>query len=85
MRPKSFIPVLFSYLFLLIYCEQNNHSTRPEEPLQPGARNYVWQLDTLDMPVNYISSVWGASPDNVWAVGGGGTEHDRLLHYDCKV
>jgi hypothetical protein len=67
MRPKSFFPVLLSFLFLLIYCDQN--PTQPEEPLPPGARNYVWQLDTLDMPMNYISSIWGASPDNVWAVG----------------
>jgi hypothetical protein len=65
MRPKSFFPVLMSFLFLLIYCEQNNNPTQPKESLQPGARNYVWQLDTLDMPVNYISSIWGASPENV--------------------
>jgi len=64
MRPKSFIPALFCFLFLLIYCNQNNNSTQPEEP-QPGARNYVWQLDTLDMPINYISSIWCASPENV--------------------
>ena len=49
---------------------------------EPGSRNYEWTLDTLYMPMNYISSVWGASPDDVWAVGAGGTEYDRLLHYD---
>ena len=31
---------------------------------------------------NYISSIWGATPDDVWAIGGGGTQYDRLLHYD---
>jgi hypothetical protein len=48
----------------------------------PGSRNYVWEIDSLYMPVNYISSVWGASSDDLWAVGAGGTENDRLLHYD---
>jgi hypothetical protein len=34
------------------------------------------------MPMNYISSIWGASPDDLWAIGAGGTNYDRLLHYD---
>jgi hypothetical protein len=68
MRPKSFIPVLLSFMFLLIYC--NHNPTQSELQPQPGARNYVWQLDTLDMPMNYISSICGASPDNVWAMQG---------------
>lgn len=58
--------------------------TPPQSP-QPGSRNYTWKLDTLDMPMNYISSVWGASPNDVWAVGAGGTEYDRLLHYDGET
>lgn len=32
--------------------------------------------------MNYIGAVWGASPNDVWAVGAGGTEHERLLHHD---
>lgn len=51
------------------------------EPM-PGKRNYVWEVDTLDMPMNYISSIWGASPNDVWAVGAGGTYKDRLQYYD---
>lgn len=54
----------------------------PVIPVEPGSRNYVWEIDTLYMPMNYISSVWGASPDDLWAVGGGGTKYDRLLHYN---
>ena len=51
------------------------------EPM-PGKRNYVWEVDTLDTPMNQISSVWGSAPNNVWAVGEGGTYKDRLQHYD---
>jgi len=32
--------------------------------------------------MNYINTIWGASPNDVWATGGGGTQDDRLLHYD---
>ena len=49
---------------------------------EPGSRNYVWEIDTLYMPMNYISTVWGASPNNLWAMGAGGTHNDRLLHYN---
>ncbi len=66
-------------LFALTVC--NKHPTSPE-PLKPGSRNYIWKLDTLNMPKNYISSVWGAAPNDVWVIGAGGTHKDRLLHYD---
>ncbi|MDZ7342092.1 MAG: hypothetical protein ONB27_12115, partial [candidate division KSB1 bacterium] len=75
-----FLPFLLIILiFALAVCDKQ--PTLPE-PLEPGSRNYTWKLDTLDMPMNYIESVWGAAPNDVWAVGAGGTEHDRLLHYD---
>lgn len=66
-------------LMLLVYCDKD--VTSPEK-LVPGSRNYTWELDTLDMPMNYISSVWGASPTDVWAVGGAGIYYERLQHYD---
>ncbi len=56
--------------------------TLPETEPEPGSRNYIWELDTLNSPMNYISAVWGATPNDVWAVGGGGTYQDRLWHYD---
>lgn len=77
---KTCLIVSMITLLALCSCEDNLSEFEPEP--EPGQRNYVWTLDTLDMPMNYISSVWGASPDDVWAVGGGGTQYDRLLHYD---
>lgn len=75
---RSLLPVLLAFSLVFHFCGKN--PTAPE--LVPGRRDYIWELDTLDMPVNYIASVWGASPDDVWAVGAGGTQNDRLLHYD---
>jgi hypothetical protein len=78
MTRKLLLIAVLSFSLLLNFCK--NTSVAPE--LTPGSRNYFWELDTLDMPVNYIGSMWGASPNDVWAVGPAGTENDRLLHYD---
>jgi len=66
---------------IVIVCEK---PTAPL-PLELGRRDYLWTVDTLDMPMNYIESVWGASPHDVWAVGAGGTYQDRLWHYDGET
>ena len=77
---RTWLPLFLIFLcFAFTTC--NKQPTAPE-PLKPGNRNYTWKLDTLYMPMNYIDSVWGAAPNDVWATGAGGTEYDRLLHYD---
>ena len=77
---QTWLPLFLIFLcFALAVC--NKQPTAPV-PLEPGSRNYTWKLDTLYMPMNYISSVWGAAPNDVWATGAGGTEYDRLLHYN---
>ena len=82
MKQLQLTLLLIIFLFGLTICKKM--PTPPQSP-QPGSRNYTWKLDTLDMPMNYISSVWGAAPNDVWAAGAGGTEYDRLLHYDGET
>lgn len=82
MHPKKLLSALLFSLLLFYSCEKNIFQSEPEPEPVPGPRNYVWELDTLDMPMNYINCVWGATPNDVWAIGGGGTESDRLHHYD---
>ncbi len=79
MPGKHLYAVAAVFLTLLMFCDKD--LTAPDHA-KPGSRNYVWEVDTLDMPMNYLSSIWGASPNDVWAVGGGGTYNDRLQHYD---
>jgi len=54
----------------------------PKEPkLEPGPRNYTWEVDTLySPPGGFVYDIWGSSPNDVWAVLGTGIE--TLWHYD---
>tara|TARA_R110000868_G_C10953318_1_gene767983 strand:+ start:130 stop:1161 length:1032 start_codon:yes stop_codon:yes gene_type:complete len=52
-----------------------------EKPLEPGPRNYTWEVDTLySPPGGYVYDIWGSSPNDVWAVLGTGT--NTLWHFD---
>jgi len=75
-KTQSIVLISLTVIILLLSCD----IFKPQ--IQPGSRNYVWEIDTLYMPMNYISTVWGASPNDLWAMGAGGTANDRLLHFD---
>lgn len=75
---KKFLVLFLAILPLFFMCCENITDSIP----QPGRRDYVWTADTLNMPMNFATSIWGSSPDNVWAVGPGGDDDDRLFHYD---
>ena len=54
-----------------------------KEPLEPGPRNYEWAVDTLNSPPGgFIYDIWGSSPEDVWAVAGGGL--NNLWHFNGK-
>ncbi len=78
MRKNLYFVCLFM-IAISIFCKKAPTSVTE---LKPGSRNYVWEVDTLNMPMNYLDSVWGASPNDVWAIGGVGSYQDRLQHYD---
>lgn len=79
MKQKILIIVLAVVVIITGSCKDDG--TGPEN-LEPGRRDYTWTVDTLNMPMNFISAIWGSSPNDVWTVGGGGEDEDRLLHYD---
>lgn len=75
--------------FILSSCKKDSPvEVKKEEPTEtpdtshPGRRDYEWKLDTLRMPMNYVSSIWGSAPDDVWAVGPGGVPGEEVWHYD---
>lgn len=53
--------------------------------LQPGRRDYTWTVDTLNAGTGnifYLFSLWGSSPQDVWAAGSGGSADLCLWHFD---
>ncbi len=79
MHRNLYLIILFVFAVSIV-CKRI--PTLPETEPEPGSRNYIWELDTLNSPMNYFNSIWGASPNDVWAVGGAGTYKDRLWHFN---
>ncbi len=72
-------------IFVLGFCLLSftcNSPTGPGANAQPGRRDYVWTLDTIYSPNNLFSTIYGATPNDVWLGGHGGPPHERLWHYD---
>jgi len=80
MKTTKLLFIVFITAIVLYSC--NDNSVNPIDNLQPGRRDYVWTVDTLNMPMNVVQTIWGSSPADVWAVGPGGTAADRLFHFD---
>ncbi len=66
-------------LIFTLSCDNNPNG--PEEP-PPGRRDYVWEIDTLDIAFNDLSMLWGAAEDDVWAIGDGGEADNFVWHFD---
>ena len=79
---KIILNITFVSLILYTAISCNKNSIIPPGDDQPGRRDYVWSVDTLDTEFNIITGIWGSSPQDVWATGSGGTENDRLWHFD---
>jgi len=78
---KSFL-LLILFLLFNLSCD----TTEPTDDIKPGRRDYTWTVDTLNTQMNRIQSIWGSSPNNVWAVGPGGLNaNERLWHFDGNV
>jgi hypothetical protein len=74
---------VFLLLCLPILTQLSCNTTEPTDDLKPGRRDYTWTLDTLDTQANRIQSIWGSSPNDVWAVGPGGlSANERVWHFD---
>ncbi len=72
-----------SFLFtLLISC--NNNPIEPEP--QPGRRDYVWTVDTIN-PGNeslYLVRIWGSSASDVWAIGASSWTATSIWRFNGK-
>ncbi|MGE5520987.1 MAG: hypothetical protein ACM3VS_13735 [Candidatus Dadabacteria bacterium] len=78
----SFLLITIIISILNFSCKKDTITGPDLSNLEPGRRDYLWSVDTLKMPMNSLNSIWGSSPEDVWAVGAGGDFNDRLQHFD---
>ena len=81
MSRKIFLIIAASILIIFTACSENGIGPKP---IEPGRRDYVWTVDTIQIFSNYIHSIWGSSPTDVWGVGPGGALTTTIWHYDGK-
>ncbi len=80
MKIKLIVLGLFIVL-LTISCGVNDWET-VIKPIEPGRRDYVWEVDTSNTPGGMINCIWGSSPTDVWAVGNSPyVSHSEIWHY----
>jgi len=84
---KQTKPKLKLFLFLLLFASALTF-TLPScgdnitGPVQPGRRDYVWTVDTLNYPYNTITRMWGNTPTDVWSISSGGDLDKTIFHFD---
>lgn len=75
----TFLTIILFSLIYLSSCDEG--PTEPE--IEPGRRDYVWEVDTLKMPFfSSLHRIWGSNENDVWAVGPGGDLSNTIYHYD---
>jgi len=73
--------LLISALIIVVINSCGEGITEP----QPGRRDYVWEKDTLraeDFGFQFLSSIWGSSPKDIWVVGDAAVQANKVWHYD---
>jgi len=81
------IILLLSLLFTALFVTFPSCDNGPTEPeIEPGRRDYVWEVDTLKVPNGEFTSaggIWGTSPNNIWLTAGGSSSNQyRLFHFN---
>lgn len=74
--------ILLITLTTLSFISCNSNPIDAEENLPPGRRDYVWTVDTLNIPFTRLQRIWGSSPEDVWAIGPGGASDKTIYHFD---
>ncbi len=69
-------------LTLLIFVNINSCNGITEPELQPGRRDYVWEVDTIKIPFNVLGRLWVNNANDIWAVGSGGGLDQTIWRYN---
>jgi len=75
---------LVPVVFLFTSFSSCRNSVGPVIDRQPGSRNYIWYVDTINTPENTITSLDGVADTNVWAVSTPGDFRTTIWHFDGR-
>ncbi len=82
MITKNILTILFLWgITVIVGCKNNG----TEPPIIKSPRNYNWSIDTLSLSGNKqtaLYSIWGSSPNNVYAVGYCLNGNGQMWHYN---
>jgi hypothetical protein len=79
MKLKIALLPLLVITLLNFSCDTTNP---PDDNLQPGRRDYVWTVDTLEIPYSLVRRMWASGPNDVWAIASAGNLDSTIFHYD---
>ena len=71
--------IIISLTLFMLFGTCKKSPTEPTEE-QPGRRDYVWTVDTLNL-FYPATKIWGSSPTDVWSINESDFEHS-IWHYD---
>jgi hypothetical protein len=73
--------ILSTIVLLIILTISCDSPTEVIDNTQPGRRDYVWSVDTLDAPGTAYYRMWGSSPSNLWMISSSNWDKS-IAHYD---
>ena len=56
-----------------------------DDNIPPGRRDYVWTVDTIDIPFSTFRRMWGTSPNDFWAIASAGNFDQTIYHFDGNM
>jgi hypothetical protein len=68
------------FLFTFFSCD----TTEPPDDDKPGRRDYIWKVDTLQIPEGTASPMWlwGVNASDVWAIGRAYLNAYQIWHFN---
>jgi len=88
MKNNYFLVTILSIFVILSSCKEKEIIEPiiplPEE-IKPGRRDYVWKEYHLIIPPGenaFVSSLWGASPNDIWGVGPSSLSQLGIWHFN---
>ena len=76
---KLFLVLSFFVILSFYTCDENPIKV---DDMKPGRRDYVWTVDTIDVPYSLVRRMWGSGTNDVWAILSGADLDKTIWHYD---